>query len=105
MTKKVNLICPSCAKHNGAEWRNELATANIMLGKCQVCGEVTPITHIHYWKNIHSEKEMVAPQVGNAVEPIKEEKVAKVASPKPAKGSKVVAPAEVLADAPNSMLE
>lgn len=105
MTKKVNLICPSCAKHNGAEWRNELATANIMLGKCQVCGEVTPITHIHYWKNIHSEKEMVAPQTGNAVEPIKEEKVAKVASPKPAKGGKAVAPAEVLADAPNSMLE
>lgn len=105
MTKKVNLICPSCAKHNGAEWRNELATANIMLGKCQVCGEVTPITHIHYWKNIHSEKEMVAPQAGNAVEPIKEEKVAKVASPKPAKGSKVVVPAEILADAPNSMLE
>ena len=96
MTKKVNLICPSCAKHNGAEWRNELATANIMLGKCQVCGEVTPITHIHYWKNIHSEKEMVAPQASN---------VAKVVAPKPAKGGKAVAPAEVLADAPNSMLE
>ena len=105
MTKKVNLICTSCAKHNGAEWRNELATANIMLGKCQVCGEVTPITHIHYWKNIHSEMVMVAPQASVAVDSIKEEKVAKVVAPKPAKGGKVGAPAEVLADAPNSMLE
>lgn len=105
MTKKVNLICPSCAKHNGAEWRNDSASVGLLLGKCHVCEEIKPVTHIYYWKNIHSEMVMVAPQTGNAVEPIKEEKVAKVASPKPAKGGKAVAPAEVLADAPNSMLE
>lgn len=105
MTKKVNLICPSCAKHNGAEWRNDSASVGLLLGKCHVCEEIKPVTHIYYWKNIHSEMVMVAPQVSNAVEPIKEEKVAKVASPKPAKGGKAVAPAEVLADAPNSMLE
>lgn len=105
MTKKVNLICPSCAKHNGAEWRNDSASVGLLLGKCQVCEEIKPVTHIYYWKNIHSEKEMVAPQVSNAVEPIKEEKVVKVGASKPAKGGKAVAPAEVLADAPNSMLE
>ena len=96
MTKKVNLICPSCAKHNGAEWRNDSASVGLLLGKCHVCEEIKPITHIYYWKNIHSEKEMVAPQASNA---------AKVAAPKPAKGGKVVAPAEVLVDAPNSMLD
>lgn len=50
--KKVHLICQSCSEHNGATWRNDKTTADALLGKCQVCGEVKIITHIHYWKDI-----------------------------------------------------
>lgn len=54
MEKEVHLICQNCSEHNGAEWRNNSATADVLLGKCHVCGEVKAITHIHYWKNINS---------------------------------------------------
>lgn len=54
MEKEVHLICQNCSEHNGAEWRNNSATADLLLGKCHVCGEVKAITHIHYWKNINS---------------------------------------------------
>ena len=54
MEKEVHLICQNCSEHNGAEWRNNSATADLLLGKCHVCGEVKAITHVHYWKNINS---------------------------------------------------
>lgn len=105
MTKKVNLICPSCAKHNGGEWRNEHATASIMLGRCQVCEEITPITHIHYWKNIHGDMALTAPKASEEVESAKVEKPAKVSAPKTAKGGKVSAESPENAVIVNSILD
>lgn len=105
MTKKVNLICPSCAKHNGAEWRNDSASVGLLLGKCHVCEEIKPVTHIYYWKNIHSEMALTAPKASEEVESAKVEKPAKVSAPKTAKGGKVSAESPENAVIVNSILD
>lgn len=61
MEKEVHLICQNCSEHNGAEWRNNSATADVLLGKCHVCGEIKAITHIHYWKNVNSKFKFEVP--------------------------------------------
>lgn len=61
MEKEVHLICQNCSEHNGAEWRNNSATADMLLGKCHVCGEIKAITHIHYWKNVNSKFKFEVP--------------------------------------------
>ena len=80
MEKEVHLICQNCSEHNGAEWRNNSATADVLLGKCHVCGEIKAITHIHYWKNVNSKFKFEVPP--------KQEPQEMGLTPKPSKPSK-----------------
>ena len=69
MTNNVLQICPSCAANNQGEWKNPRNTAPLFLGVCGVCKEITPCTHVQFWKNIRSDQTFKTPEEIKKVKP------------------------------------
>lgn len=99
MSSEIQLACIECCTRNGGELIKG-TMAQTFIGVCQCCGEVKPLSNIHYWKNVGRlkkwEKEVAppvmvppAPEVNTERDPVTLQEKVKPSNAPRNKGSKL----------------